>query len=127
MSRQGTRALHKQPSPLPSVAYRVSVSTSPPAVGRCLAVTIIARTLSLGKHGFAVGSTELISRCMLAYPIRVVPAWPACLGTSSGYATDQFVLDVPLGHQRLDFVPTGSYVAGRGRGKGKGKLASDQK
>uniref|UniRef100_A0A9I9E6X4 Uncharacterized protein n=1 Tax=Cucumis melo TaxID=3656 RepID=A0A9I9E6X4_CUCME len=27
-----------------------------------------------------------------------------------GYATDQFVLGVPLGHRRPDFVPTGSHV-----------------
>uniref|UniRef100_A0A9I9EKK5 Uncharacterized protein n=1 Tax=Cucumis melo TaxID=3656 RepID=A0A9I9EKK5_CUCME len=79
--------------------------------------------------------------CMLAYPIRVVPAWlsfrittylglctptgppvwhssdsmgssqPDCLSVSSRYATDQFVLGVPLGHRRPDFVPTGSHVA----------------
>ncbi|KAA0041337.1 hypothetical protein E6C27_scaffold128G003460 [Cucumis melo var. makuwa] len=36
---------------------------------------------------------------------------PDCLSVSSGYATDQFVLGVPLGHQRPDFVPTGSHVA----------------
>ncbi|KAA0054667.1 hypothetical protein E5676_scaffold3734G00270 [Cucumis melo var. makuwa] len=87
---------------------------------------------------------EMMSRtigCMLAYPIRVVPAWlsfrittylglctptgppvwhssdsmgssqPDCLSVSSRYATDQFVLGVPLGHRRPDFVPTGSHVA----------------
>ncbi|TYK09767.1 uncharacterized protein E5676_scaffold127G00510 [Cucumis melo var. makuwa] len=61
--------------------------------------------------------------CMLAYPIRVVPAWPDCLSASFGYAADQFVLGVPLGHRRPDFVPTGSHVARvRGRAsKGKGK------
>ncbi|TYK03544.1 retrotransposon protein, putative, Ty3-gypsy subclass [Cucumis melo var. makuwa] len=52
---------------------------------------------------------------------------PDCLSVSSGYATDQFVLGVPLGHRRPDFVPTGAHVARRGRDKGKGKLASDQK
>ncbi|KAA0055528.1 hypothetical protein E6C27_scaffold221G001110 [Cucumis melo var. makuwa] len=36
---------------------------------------------------------------------------PDCLSVFSGYATDQFVLGVPLGHRRLDFVPTGSHVA----------------
>ncbi|KAA0066985.1 gag/pol protein [Cucumis melo var. makuwa] len=36
---------------------------------------------------------------------------PDCLSVSSGYATDQFVLGVPLGHRRPDFVPTGSHVA----------------
>ncbi|KAA0049822.1 reverse transcriptase [Cucumis melo var. makuwa] len=36
---------------------------------------------------------------------------PDCLSVSSGYATDQFVLGVPLGHQRPDFVRTGSHVA----------------
>ncbi|KAA0056386.1 hypothetical protein E5676_scaffold120G002740 [Cucumis melo var. makuwa] len=58
---------------------------------------------------------------------------PDCLSASSGYATDQFVLGVPLGHRRPNFVPTGSHVArvreraSRSRGNGKGKLASDQK
>ncbi|KAA0041513.1 hypothetical protein E5676_scaffold205G001720 [Cucumis melo var. makuwa] len=68
---------------------------------------------------------------MLAYPIRVVPTW-----VSFGITTylDQFVLGVPLGHRRPDFILTGSQVARVrkrasiwGRGKGKGKLASDQK
>ncbi|KAA0051799.1 hypothetical protein E5676_scaffold609G001110 [Cucumis melo var. makuwa] len=36
---------------------------------------------------------------------------PDWLSASSGYATDQFVLGVPLGHRRPDFVPTGSHVA----------------
>ncbi|KAA0060797.1 hypothetical protein E6C27_scaffold137G00150 [Cucumis melo var. makuwa] len=36
---------------------------------------------------------------------------PDCLSVSSGYATDQFVLGVPLGHRRPDFVPTGAHVA----------------
>ncbi|KAA0039210.1 hypothetical protein E5676_scaffold607G00490 [Cucumis melo var. makuwa] len=36
---------------------------------------------------------------------------PDCLSTSFWYATDQFVLGVPLGHRRPDFVPTGSHVA----------------
>ncbi|KAA0053208.1 pol protein [Cucumis melo var. makuwa] len=36
---------------------------------------------------------------------------PDCLSASSGYATDQFVLGVPLGHRRPDFVPTVSHVA----------------
>ncbi|TYK23273.1 hypothetical protein E5676_scaffold142G003290 [Cucumis melo var. makuwa] len=35
---------------------------------------------------------------------------PDCLSVSSEYATDQFVLGVPLGHRRPDFVPTGSHV-----------------
>ncbi|KAA0033189.1 hypothetical protein E5676_scaffold1702G00040 [Cucumis melo var. makuwa] len=35
---------------------------------------------------------------------------PDCLSVSSGYATDQFVLGVPLGHRRPDFVPMGSHV-----------------
>ncbi|KAA0033752.1 hypothetical protein E6C27_scaffold142G00010 [Cucumis melo var. makuwa] len=58
---------------------------------------------------------------------------PDCLSASSGYAANQFILGVPLGHRKPDFVPTGSHVArvreraSRGRGKGKGKLASDQK
>ncbi|TYK01693.1 hypothetical protein E5676_scaffold775G00150 [Cucumis melo var. makuwa] len=58
---------------------------------------------------------------------------PDRLSVSSMYATDQFVLGVPLGHRRPDFVPTRSHVArvreraSRGRGKGKGKLVSDQK
>ncbi|KAA0060380.1 hypothetical protein E5676_scaffold318G001190 [Cucumis melo var. makuwa] len=36
---------------------------------------------------------------------------PDCLSVSSGYATDQFVLGVPLGHRRPDFVPTRAHVA----------------
>ncbi|KAA0059532.1 hypothetical protein E5676_scaffold1193G00350 [Cucumis melo var. makuwa] len=60
-------------------------------------------------HGYRYGSSDLTGSSQ-----------PDCLSVSSGYATDQFVLGVPLGHQRPDFVPTG-------RGKGKGKLASDQK
>ncbi|KAA0054609.1 gag-pol polyprotein [Cucumis melo var. makuwa] len=36
---------------------------------------------------------------------------PDCLSVSSGYATDQFVLGVPLGHRRPDFVPMGVHVA----------------
>ncbi|KAA0041174.1 hypothetical protein E6C27_scaffold128G001110 [Cucumis melo var. makuwa] len=36
---------------------------------------------------------------------------PDCLSVSFGYATDQFVLGVPLGHRRSDFVPTGAHVA----------------
>ncbi|KAA0064141.1 pol protein [Cucumis melo var. makuwa] len=36
---------------------------------------------------------------------------PDCLSVSSEYATYQFVLGVPLGHRRPDFVPTGSHVA----------------
>ncbi|KAA0062712.1 hypothetical protein E5676_scaffold132G00340 [Cucumis melo var. makuwa] len=36
---------------------------------------------------------------------------PDCLSVFSGYATDQFVLGVPFGHRRPDFVPTGSHVA----------------
>ncbi|KAA0032438.1 hypothetical protein E6C27_scaffold1876G00170 [Cucumis melo var. makuwa] len=36
---------------------------------------------------------------------------PDCLIASSGYAADQVVLGVPLGHRRPDFVPTGSHVA----------------
>ncbi|KAA0055068.1 hypothetical protein E5676_scaffold205G002110 [Cucumis melo var. makuwa] len=36
---------------------------------------------------------------------------PNCLSVSSGYATDQFVLDVSLGHRRPNFVPTESHVA----------------
>ncbi|KAA0060555.1 hypothetical protein E5676_scaffold420G00740 [Cucumis melo var. makuwa] len=36
---------------------------------------------------------------------------PDCLSVSSGYATDQFVLGVPLGHRRPDFVPKGAHVA----------------
>ncbi|TYK23811.1 hypothetical protein E5676_scaffold162G00070 [Cucumis melo var. makuwa] len=36
---------------------------------------------------------------------------PDCLSASSGYAADQFVLGVPLGQRRPDFVPTGSHVA----------------
>ncbi|KAA0061276.1 hypothetical protein E5676_scaffold39G00240 [Cucumis melo var. makuwa] len=40
----------------------------------------------------------------------VVEVHPDCLSASSGYATDQFVLGVPLGHRRPDFVPTGSHV-----------------
>ncbi|KAA0065923.1 hypothetical protein E5676_scaffold259G00190 [Cucumis melo var. makuwa] len=36
---------------------------------------------------------------------------PDCLSASSRYTTDQFVLGVPLGHRRPDFVPTGSHVA----------------
>ncbi|KAA0048616.1 hypothetical protein E6C27_scaffold61G002780 [Cucumis melo var. makuwa] len=59
---------------------------------------------------------------------------PDYLSVSSGYATDQFVLGVPLGHRRPDFVSTGAHVARvrnvpviGGRDKSKGKLASDQK
>ncbi|KAA0067793.1 hypothetical protein E6C27_scaffold624G00180 [Cucumis melo var. makuwa] len=58
---------------------------------------------------------------------------PDCLSVSSEYATDQFVLGVPLDHRRPDFVPMGAHVArvrehaSRGRGKGKSKLASNQK
>ncbi|KAA0032791.1 hypothetical protein E5676_scaffold575G00120 [Cucumis melo var. makuwa] len=72
---------------------------------------------------------------------------PDCLSVSSGYATDQFVLGIPLGHRRLDlfirdhmlhvfgnvsvlgyhFQDSNRRLTGRGRGKGKGKLASDQK
>ncbi|TYK18856.1 hypothetical protein E5676_scaffold204G00540 [Cucumis melo var. makuwa] len=36
---------------------------------------------------------------------------PDCLSVSSGYATDQYVLGVPSGHRRPDFVPTGAQVA----------------
>ncbi|KAA0048218.1 hypothetical protein E5676_scaffold265G001840 [Cucumis melo var. makuwa] len=36
---------------------------------------------------------------------------PDYLSISSGYAIDQFVLGVPLGHRSSDFVPTGSHVA----------------
>ncbi|KAA0064153.1 pol protein [Cucumis melo var. makuwa] len=36
---------------------------------------------------------------------------PDCLSVSFGYATDQFVLGVPLGHRRPDFVPMGAHVA----------------
>ncbi|TYK02912.1 hypothetical protein E5676_scaffold755G00130 [Cucumis melo var. makuwa] len=36
---------------------------------------------------------------------------PDCLNVSSGYATCQFFLGVPLGHQRPGFVSTGSHVA----------------
>ncbi|KAA0056787.1 gag protease polyprotein [Cucumis melo var. makuwa] len=35
---------------------------------------------------------------------------PDRLSASSAYATDQFVIGVPLGHRRPDFVPTGSHV-----------------
>ncbi|KAA0061228.1 hypothetical protein E5676_scaffold157G00600 [Cucumis melo var. makuwa] len=60
---------------------------------------------------------------------------PDCLSVSSGYAIDQFVLGVPLGYRRPDFVPMGSLVvrvrehasSWAGAYKGKGKLASDQK
>ncbi|KAA0067943.1 hypothetical protein E6C27_scaffold138G001180 [Cucumis melo var. makuwa] len=36
---------------------------------------------------------------------------PDCLSVSFGYATYQFVLGVPLGLRRPDFIPTGSHVA----------------
>ncbi|TYJ96597.1 hypothetical protein E5676_scaffold1278G00150 [Cucumis melo var. makuwa] len=36
---------------------------------------------------------------------------PDCLSAFSGYATYQFVLGVPLGLRRPDFVHTGSHVA----------------
>ncbi|TYK23856.1 hypothetical protein E5676_scaffold419G00270 [Cucumis melo var. makuwa] len=36
---------------------------------------------------------------------------PDCLSVSSGYATYQFVLGVPLGSPKTRFVPTGSHVA----------------
>ncbi|KAA0047205.1 hypothetical protein E6C27_scaffold83G00890 [Cucumis melo var. makuwa] len=36
---------------------------------------------------------------------------PDCLRVSSGFATDQYVLGAPSGHQRLDSVPTGAHVA----------------
>ncbi|KAA0049747.1 hypothetical protein E5676_scaffold106G00680 [Cucumis melo var. makuwa] len=58
---------------------------------------------------------------------------PDCLSVSSGFATDQYVLGAPSGHQRPDSVSMGAHVArvreraSRGRGKGKGKLAGDQK
>ncbi|KAA0025110.1 hypothetical protein E5676_scaffold3037G00030 [Cucumis melo var. makuwa] len=35
---------------------------------------------------------------------------PDYLSVFFGYATDQFVLGVPSGHRRPNFVPTGSYV-----------------
>ncbi|KAA0032712.1 ty3-gypsy retrotransposon protein [Cucumis melo var. makuwa] len=36
---------------------------------------------------------------------------PDCHSVSSGYATNQFVLGVPLGHRRPDFVLMGAHVA----------------
>ncbi|KAA0025893.1 hypothetical protein E6C27_scaffold34G001810 [Cucumis melo var. makuwa] len=36
---------------------------------------------------------------------------PDCLSVSFGYATDQFVQGVLLGHRKPYFVPTGSHVA----------------
>ncbi|KAA0061194.1 pol protein [Cucumis melo var. makuwa] len=36
---------------------------------------------------------------------------PDCLSVSSGFATDQYVLDAPSGHRRPDYVPTGAHVA----------------
>ncbi|KAA0049661.1 hypothetical protein E5676_scaffold5066G00130 [Cucumis melo var. makuwa] len=34
-----------------------------------------------------------------------------CLSVSSGYTTDQFVLGVPLGSPKTNYVPLGSHVA----------------
>ncbi|KAA0043560.1 hypothetical protein E6C27_scaffold335G00660 [Cucumis melo var. makuwa] len=63
--------------------------------------------------------------------IRRDRSQPDCLSVSSGYTTDQFILGVPLGSPKTNYVPSGSHVAHvgkrRGKGKGKGKLANDQK
>ncbi|TYJ97665.1 hypothetical protein E5676_scaffold37G00330 [Cucumis melo var. makuwa] len=59
-------------------------------------------TPRLGKRVFLLlGLVEQISRCMLAYPIRVIPTW-----VSFGITTY-----LGLCHRRPDFVPTGSHVA----------------
>ncbi|TYK27819.1 hypothetical protein E5676_scaffold749G00500 [Cucumis melo var. makuwa] len=52
---------------------------------------------------------------------------PDCLSVSFGYATDQFVHGVLLGHRKPYFVPTGSHVARvRGRASSWGqRLAYD--
>ncbi|KAA0054639.1 hypothetical protein E6C27_scaffold24G004460 [Cucumis melo var. makuwa] len=68
--------------------------------------------------------------------IRRDRSQPDCLSISSGYATDQFVLGVPLDSPKTRFCSYGitcctcsktCQFLGRGRGKGKGMLASDQK
>ncbi|KAA0043077.1 hypothetical protein E5676_scaffold267G00310 [Cucumis melo var. makuwa] len=68
--------------------------------------------------------------------IRRYRSQPDCLSVSSGYATDQFVLSVPLGSLKTRLCSYGitcctclgtCQFLGRGRGKGKGKLASEQK
>ncbi|KAA0064155.1 hypothetical protein E5676_scaffold3068G00010 [Cucumis melo var. makuwa] len=47
-------------------------------------------------------------------PIQVI-RWdrsqPDCLSISSGYTTYQFVLGVPLGSPKTNYVPRGSHVA----------------
>ncbi|TYK29811.1 hypothetical protein E5676_scaffold208G00360 [Cucumis melo var. makuwa] len=65
--------------------------------------------LSLEKRGFAVVSTELISRYDSSDSTG--SSEPDCLRVFSGYATNQFVQGAPSGHRRLDFVPTGAHVA----------------
>ncbi|KAA0039477.1 hypothetical protein E5676_scaffold892G00040 [Cucumis melo var. makuwa] len=55
--------------------------------------------------------TSLLGKRDLAVRTRCANLHPDCLSVSSGYATYQLVLGVPLGHRRLDFVSTRSHVA----------------
>ncbi|KAA0033494.1 hypothetical protein E5676_scaffold260G00270 [Cucumis melo var. makuwa] len=74
--------------------------------------------------------------------IRQDRSQPDCLSVSSGYTTDQFILGVPLGSAKTNYVPPGSHVVRvrerasswvplfrtlmESEGKGRRKLASDK-
>ncbi|TYK06188.1 hypothetical protein E5676_scaffold287G00450 [Cucumis melo var. makuwa] len=74
--------------------------------------------------------------------IRRDRSQPDCLSVSFGCTTDQFVLGVPLGSPKTNYVPLRSYVARvrehasswvalfrtlmESEGKGRGKMASDK-
>ena len=51
-------------------------------------------------HGYRYGSSDLTGSSQ-----------PDYLNVSFGFAIDQYVLDAPSGHRRLDSVPTGAHVA----------------
>ncbi|TYK29010.1 hypothetical protein E5676_scaffold120G001170 [Cucumis melo var. makuwa] len=134
-----TRALLREPIASRANAYSVGESHARRAFQAALHAQAACRAIlharaALGHHCWEsvtlrLGLVEQISRITTYLRLRSPtgpPVWhcyrhdssdltgssqPDCLSISPGYATNQFLLGVPLGHRRPDFVPTGSHVA----------------
>ncbi|KAA0052372.1 hypothetical protein E6C27_scaffold207G002190 [Cucumis melo var. makuwa] len=105
------------PAPAPSRVVQLIVSHQPvlgpfsPVLDN-LDQVILERGISLVKGSSVATST---SGCMLAYPIRVIPAWVSFeiitfLGLRNPMGPP-IVLGVPLGSPKTSYVPPGSHVA----------------
>ncbi|KAA0033187.1 ty3-gypsy retrotransposon protein [Cucumis melo var. makuwa] len=116
VSVNGSSVSEIRADPRPSPQIETQPVPPPPARRRRAAA--LSSSLPLTAVGQAVGhegrrKSPAVQADLRAYDLSdsTRSSQPDCLSASFGYATNQFVLGVPLGHRRPDFLPTRSHVA----------------